>query len=55
MNIWDIVVIIVVAAVLILAFRLYAGVRKKGSGCGCGCADCSAPCAFKQQKDPDKE
>ena len=55
MNFWDIVVIIVVAAVLILAFRLYAGIRKKGSGCGCGCDGCSKPCANRQTGDTDEE
>ena len=39
MNIWDILILIMVAGLIYLAARL-AGARKKKGGCGCGCANC---------------
>ena len=39
MNIWDILIIVIVAGIILLAFKLAKGRKSKG-GCGCGCADC---------------
>lgn len=42
MNLADILILAVIAAALVLAWRT---ARKKKGGCGCGgCSGCSGPC-----------
>ena len=48
MNIWDILIIAAVAGLLILAFRLARGRKKKG-GCGCGCEGCTKSCDQRKE------
>ena len=46
MNVWDIVILAVVAAALFLAVRKVRRNRRTG-GCGCGCEGCSKSCGQK--------
>ena len=39
MNIWDVLIIILVAGLILFALKLARGRKAKG-GCGCGCSDC---------------
>ena len=39
MNIWDILIIVLVAGLILLALKLAMGRKAKG-GCCCGCASC---------------
>ena len=49
MNIWDILIIAVVALIVGLAVRSI--VLKKGGTCSCGCADCpSRSCCTENKK-----
>ena len=43
MNIWDILILAAVAAMLFFAFRTARG-RSGESGCGCGCEGCRKSC-----------
>ena len=48
MNIWDIVIILIVALAVGAAVRRIIINRKSGrSSCGCGCQNCSRNCAVK--------
>ncbi len=48
MNIWDIVIILIVALAVGAAVRRMIINRKNGrSSCGCGCQNCSGNCAVK--------
>ena len=48
MNIWDILILAAVAAMLYFAFRTARG-RSGEGGCGCGCEGCRKSCG-KQNK-----
>lgn len=43
MKIIDVILALIIAAVLFLAFRK----TRKTKGCGCGCNGCNAPCSAK--------
>ena len=43
MNLWDIVLAVVLAAIIVGAGILHLRRRKRG-GCGCGCDGCARPC-----------
>ncbi len=48
MNIWDYIIIAVIAAVIITAVVIIVLNRKKGkNSCGCDCAHCSG-CAYSK-------
>lgn len=49
MNVWDILLLGILAVALILAARRVAKARKSG-GCGCGCAGCTRSCADRGGK-----
>lgn len=42
-NLWDIIILIIIAIVLTLAFLQTRKNAKKG-GCSCGCQNCSSSC-----------
>ena len=48
MNIWDILILAAVAAMLYFAFRTARG-RSGEGGCGCGCEGCRKSCG-RQKK-----
>ena len=54
MNIWDILILLAVAAMLLLAVRAVrggeAGSCHKGGGCSCGCENCPACEKKKNEK-----
>ena len=54
MNIWDILILLAVAAMLLLAVRAIrggkAGSCHKGGGCSCGCENCPACEKKKNEK-----
>ena len=48
MNVWDLLILLAVAGMVLLAVRAIrkggAGSCHKGAGCGCGCEGCSQSC-----------
>ena len=49
MNIWDLLILALVAGGITLAVRTLRG--KKGAGrCSCGCAGCTKDCAARQDE-----
>ena len=51
MNLWDILILALVAAALGLALRRLLPRRHTG-GCGCGCEGCSGACSRSDGKCP---
>lgn len=47
MNIWDILIIVSVLALILVAFKVAKGRKKKG-GCGCCCAGCTRNCEMRK-------
>ncbi|MBR4500688.1 MAG: FeoB-associated Cys-rich membrane protein [Clostridia bacterium] len=52
MNIWDILILLAVAAALFLALRGMRRARRSGKCCGAGCGCGCAKCAARQDKKP---
>ena len=51
MNIWDIVIILLVALAVGAAVRKMILNKRSGkSNCGCGCQNCSGNCAVKMNR-----
>ncbi|MBP0977765.1 MAG: FeoB-associated Cys-rich membrane protein [Oscillospiraceae bacterium] len=51
MNIWDIVIILLVALAVGAAVRKMILNKRSGkSNCGCGCAECSKNCSFRKDQ-----
>jgi len=48
MNIWDILILVLIAGLVIWAL-LRARKRKKAGRCACGCEGCAAPCERKDE------
>ena len=48
MNLWDIALIVLIAAALGFALRRVIRTRKSG-GCGCGCEGCTAKCEGRRK------
>ncbi len=53
MNIWDILILLLLAAALLRAFLVFRRSRSSGTGCGCGCEGCTKACAKKRENSPD--
>ena len=53
MNIWDILIIVLLAAVVVFAAVRIVKNRKKGK-CSCGCANCAGCAAMQQGKETDE-
>ena len=52
MNTWDILILVLLAAVVVFAAVRIVKNRKLGKGaCGCDCASCSGCAAMQQGKD----
>lgn len=51
MNVWDIVILAVIAAAVGLAVRK---IRKNKGGCSCGCSGCRKSEACENRAKPDK-
>jgi len=47
MNIWDILILALLAAAVGLALKTLRG-RKNSGGCACGCEGCTRQCAAKR-------
>ena len=47
MNVWDILLILLLAVIVAAAIRHCIRAGKRG-GCGCGCDGCGAPCGREQ-------
>ena len=55
MNIWDILIIVLLAAVVVFAAVRIVKNRKKGKcSCGCDCANCAGCAAMQQGKETDE-
>ena len=46
MNIWDIIIVLVIALVVFRAVRSI--MKNKGSACSCGCQDCPSSSACRR-------
>ncbi|MBR0268054.1 MAG: FeoB-associated Cys-rich membrane protein [Clostridia bacterium] len=51
MNIWDILILALIAGAVILAIRVWSGKNKKG-GCSCGCGGCTKDCVMRRDEKP---
>jgi hypothetical protein len=51
MNIWDILILALIAAAVFIAARTW---RKKSArgGCSCGCSECTKNCAGRRDEKP---
>lgn len=49
MNIWDLLILALVAGGIALAVRTLRG-KKSAGGCSCGCAGCTKNCAARQDE-----
>lgn len=47
MNIWDILILLAVAAAVGIALRVIRG-KKKTGGCSCGCGGCTKDCPSRR-------
>ena len=58
MNLADIIILIIVAAMVGLAVRRLYKNHKEDKGCGCGCSGCSGKCGMssteKKKRSADK-
>ena len=50
MNIWDLLILLLVGAAVVWAFRTWRSKGKQG-GCSCGCGGCRKPdCASRRDR-----
>ena len=49
MNLWDVLILVLVAAAVFLAWKTLRGKTKSG-GCSCGCGGCTQECAACREK-----
>ena len=49
MNVWDILILLILAGVIVLALRTLRGNSKPG-GCSCGCSGCTKDCAARREE-----
>ena len=54
MNLWDILIIAVIAGITMLALKAMNGKGKSG-GCSCGCGGCSKDCSMRKPEKSDRE
>ena len=50
MNIWDILILLLIAGAVALALHFLRG--KKRGGCSCGCGGCTKNCPARQEEKP---
>ena len=49
MNIWDILILLILAGIIALALRALRG-KKRSGGCSCGCAGCAKDCPARRDE-----
>lgn len=48
MNLWDVLILGLVASAVVLALLQMWKNRRRNGGCSCGCSDCEKSCQSKQ-------
>lgn len=49
MNIWDILILLLVAFAAVTALRAMRS-KKQNGGCSCGCSGCKKECTIRQEE-----
>ena len=49
MNIWDILILLILAGIIALALRALRG-KKRSGGCSCGCGGCAKDCPARRDE-----